>query len=125
MTSKTHGDGIGDVTVDHQGFPAVKFRDYYDAPCGAEASSTIGDYLDSLSRPGSSCLWLGVDDPAPQIMAKDAAKLGIQTEKTTGWIPYPIPPEVLITTKMHLSREQVRGLIVRLQQWLDTGEFRG
>lgn len=58
-------------------------------------------------------------------MASDAAKLGIKTTKTEGWIPYPIPDDVLITTRMHLDLEQAKWLVAELQHWIENGEFKG
>ena len=48
---------------------------------------------------------------------------GLDTIETTGWIPYPIPEEVLLCTRMHLSREQVAELMPVLQKFVDTGEI--
>ncbi len=48
----------------------------------------------------------------------------IETKETTGWIPYPIPDDVLLTTRMHLSLEQVKELIPFLQAWVDNGSFK-
>lgn len=38
-------------------------------------------------------------------------------------MPYPMPDDVLMHTRMHLNEKQVRGLIGRLQLWLDTGSI--
>ena len=56
-------------------------------------------------------------------MASDASKYNIETTETTGWIPYPIPEEVSINTRMHLSVKQVKKLIPILQRFVDTGKI--
>lgn len=59
------------------------------------------------------------------VLASEAASVGIETDQTTGWVPYPIPNQVSLYTRMHLSEDGVRGLIAHLQSWLDTGSFKG
>ena len=57
-------------------------------------------------------------------MACDAAALGVDTDQTTGWVPYPIPSDVLLNTRMHLDVHQVEWLVEELQNWLNTGKLR-
>lgn len=106
----------------NDGWPRINFVDAYDTPCYVQVSSIVGDYPDAEDRPGTSALWLGVQGVQAQVMARDAAKVGVQTEKTTGWVDFPIPPQVLITRQMHLNREQVAALRDRLTEWLDACE---
>jgi len=40
-----------------------------------------------------------------------------------GWVPYPIPSEVSLHTRMHLNREQVAALLPTLQRFVETGEI--
>ena len=114
---------LGEVDKTARGFPYVRFHDRNGELCSLQNSSAIGDYDDSLERPGSSFVWLGPDDANPIIMARDAKRLGIETKEDCGWIEYDIPKEVSLTTRMHLNREQVQGLIGRLQCWLEKGAF--
>lgn len=105
-----------------RGFEIVKFRDANDVKCSIQQSSAIGNRPEDFDNPGSSFLWIGCNDANPQVMAIDAIRLGVKTDKTTGWVPYDnIPDDVLMTTRMHLNRDQVRELIPILQNWLDTG----
>ena len=103
-----------------RGFPLVEFKDYYDTPCSLQASS-----LALYQQPGISAIWLGCDDADPKVLASEAAKFGIETAETTGWVPYPIPEGVQLTTRMHLDRKRVKALIAHLQAWLDSdrGQF--
>lgn len=109
----------------NRGFSVVMFQDASGLECSLQQSSAIEDNDAALDNPGSSLIWLGVDDCKPQIMKSQAKALGVELPSgdLTGWMSYPIPDEVLITTRMHLSREQAKGLIARLQSWLETGTF--
>lgn len=111
---------LGKQKKSGRGFPLVEFKDYYDNPCSLQASS-----LAIYQQPGTSAVWLGVDDAQPKVMASQAAAVGVETTETTGWVPYPLPPEVLLSTRMHLDRKQVEALIGHLQAWLDSddGQF--
>jgi hypothetical protein len=98
----------------------IEFKDHYRTPCSLQASS-----LAIYEQPGTSAIWLGCDDAQPQVLATKAASVGVETTDTTGWVPYPIPKDVMLTTRMHLNREQVKALIGHLYAWLDseTGQF--
>lgn len=117
---------LGSARRTGRGFPTVEFEDAYGTKCGLTASSAIGEYPESWDCPGSSFVWLGVEKVTPQIMASKAIELGMDTQgQTVGWVDYPVPPEVLLSGSMHLNREQVRGLIERLQEWLNIFSFEG
>lgn len=97
----------------HRGFAYAEFTDIYGYPCSIQKSSLATE----------DAIWIGIDDPKSQIMASQAKRLGIVTEQSVGWIPYPIPEDVLISTRMHLTREQVQELLPVLQHFVDTGEL--
>lgn len=116
--------GIGTNRKTNRGFEIVEFADRYGESCSLQQSSAIGDYKDSLSRPGSSCVWLGVEPVIARILKSDAEDLGMEVEgEASGWMDYPLPEHVQLPGRMHLDREQVAGLIQRLQHWLKTGSF--
>lgn len=96
-----------------RGFAIAKFSDLYGAGCSIQKSSVATD----------DAIWIGIVDAEPQIMATQAAQLGVKTEETTGWVPYPVPCQVSLTTRMHLNREQVDALIPVLQRFVDTGDL--
>ena len=85
--------GFSDPRKTERGFEIVDFDDCNSVSCSLQQSSAIGDYEDSMQRPGTSCVWLGIN-------SLDA-----------------------VSMRMHLDREQVSELIKRLQNWLDTGSF--
>lgn len=97
-----------------RGFTLLEFSDLYGARCNIQ--------LSSLAE--REAIWLGVESAEPQIMASQAAAFGVQTKETVGWVPYPIPDQVLLTTRMHLSRQQVAALLPVLHRFADTGEVR-
>ena len=110
---------LGKVEHTIRGFELVKFKDYYDHECSLQQSS-----LALFEQPGTSAIWLGIDDANPQIMKSDALRFGIKVEgEVSGWMPFTIPEEVQLSTRMHLSLEQVRALIPLLQAWVDNGSF--
>lgn len=101
-------------------FPHVTFTDRYGAECSIQLSSLATD----------DAIWLGVDDADPKIMARDAHRMKLDhllpesgPERLNGWVTYPLPEEVLLTTRMHLTKEQVKALLPILQRFAETGEF--
>lgn len=109
---------LGAVEATSRGFEIIHFKDRYGAPCTLQMSS-LADY----AQPGISAVWLGVEDADPRVLASEAESVGVKTNELSGWVPYQIPEDVLLTTRMHLDREQVAALIVHLQSWLSRGTF--
>lgn len=109
---------LGKVETTARGFEIIHFADRYDNAGSLQASS-----LADNEKPGTSAVWLGIDNADPKIMAIDASKFGIETKETTGWVPFPIPEEVLLNTRLHLDRKQAASLILHLQSWLDNDTF--
>lgn len=110
-----------------RGFPRVEFQDAYENPCSIQISSLIPvPDDDGVMKNPLGWIWLGINDANPQIMKRKAISLGIAPpagEDITGWMPYPVPGDVSMTTRMHLNEHQVRGLIDRLTIWLETGNI--
>lgn len=105
---------LGKSIKTERGFSVIVFRDAYDKECSLQQSSADGDFV-----------WLGIQDADPLIMKSDAQKLGLELPpgEVSGWMPYKVPAEVLMHTRMHLNREQVQSLVEHLQSWLETGNF--
>ena len=110
--------GLGAVERTSRGFEVVNFKDHYGTKCSLQASS-----LAIYQKPGTSAIWLGVDDPQPKCLHGDAAALGVKTDATCGWVDVPLSDKIMLTTRMHLNREQVEALIPMLQSWLDADTF--
>lgn len=91
----------------YRGFDFASFTDYYGSKCSLQKSSLVD----------AEAIWLGVDDVQPQIMASRTPEGGV------GWVPFHIPDDVNLTTRMHLTREQVAELIPHLQKFVDTGDI--
>lgn len=96
-----------------RGFSLIEFKDRYGSACSIQKSSLATE----------DAIWFGCDDANPQVMASEASSLGVETTATTGWVPYPISDKVLLTTSMHLTREQVCELLPVLNYFAITGEL--
>ena len=102
-----------------RGFPFMNFSDLYGAKCSIQLSSLADE----------RAIWIGIDDANPQIMARDAFKLGLHQllnygpEQLNGWVDYPLHPEVQLTTRMHLSSEQVKALLPILIYFVEHGDL--
>lgn len=122
-TEKAKAEQLGEVTTSYRGFSKVEFTDADGVKASLRCRSVIGNYEDSCEHPGATALWIGVDKVEPIILAKHAAAHGVSTDETEGWVPYPVPDAVLLNAGVNLNREQVQGLISRLQHWLIHGDF--
>lgn len=96
-----------------RGFAKIEFPDRYGHPCSIQKSSLATE----------DAIWFGVVDADPKIMAIDAHRMGIPTPATVGWIPFAIPKEVLLSTRMHLTQDQVKELLPILQYFAEHGEL--
>jgi hypothetical protein len=96
-----------------RGFSYGTFLDRNGEQCSIQKSSIATE----------DAIWLGVDDARPQIMASQAKQFGVKTDETTGWVPFPIPEEVVMSTRMHLTRDQVELLLPTLHRFVETGEL--
>ena len=104
---------LGKLQHTNRGFERIEFKDYHGAMCSLQQSSISG-----------GALWLGPNKADPQVLASQAHRFGVQTSAMAGWVPYPVPNEVLMTTRMHLDRKQVSKLVKHLQAWLDNGSIK-
>ena len=112
MAEKKNSDFV-EMGVTSHGFSCGSFMDFYGRPCSVQKSSLAT----------ADAIWLGIDDADPKVLHGDARKLGIASDATSGWVPYPIPAEVSLTTRMHLSRDQVARLLPVLERFVATGEI--
>lgn len=96
-----------------RGFVRYEFQDLYGHASSLQKSSLVEP----------ECIWLGVDDLQPQVLHGDARALGIDTDATCGWVPYPIPDCVNLHSRMHLSQDQVKALLPALQYFAEHGEL--
>ncbi len=103
------------MKIEHtlRGFDLVTFEDRYGVKCSLQKSSLAEE----------DAIWLGCDDSDPKIMASRAMEYGIHTHQTTGWVPFPLPDDVVINTRMHLTCEQVAELLPYLHHFVETGEI--
>ncbi len=97
-----------------RGFRKGEFVDRYGEPCSIQKSSLATE----------DAIWLGIERANPQIMVSDAVRLGLSKEPNpVGWMPYPVPNEVHMSTRMHLTKKEVKALLPILQKFVETGEI--
>ncbi|WNC17942.1 hypothetical protein [Brevibacillus brevis] len=93
--------------ITNRGFNIIEFQDRYGTECSIQKSSLAFE----------NAIWLGVNDANPQIMASKVREGG------TGWLPYEIPKDVVLTTRMHLTQDQVKALLPILTVFAETGDL--
>lgn len=96
-----------EIKKTERGWDYIEFKDRYEQTCSIQKSSLAFE----------NAIWFGLNDAEPQIMAKDTPQGG------TGWVPYSIPDEVILHTRMHLTQEQVKELLPILEKFAETGEI--
>jgi hypothetical protein len=105
------------IKKNERSFETGTFIDRYDQECSIQKSSLATE----------DCIWLGIDDAKPQIMSSNAIRMGLRQrtfdENDNGWVNFEIPKEVLLHTRMHLTRKQVKELLPLLQKFVETGEL--
>jgi hypothetical protein len=84
-----------------RGFEFQEFTDRYGAKCSIQKSSLAFE----------DCIWLGIDKAEPKIQSPE------------GWIPFEVPEGVLISTRMHLTRQMVIDLLPSLVKFANTGDL--
>lgn len=90
-----------------RGFDLIEFKDRYNTKCNIQKSSLATE----------DAIWFGVENANPKIMASKIRKGAV------GWVDYQIPEDVILTTRMHLTREQVKELLPILQKFIETGDL--
>ena len=76
-----------------RGFELLNFCDDNGGLCDIQRSSSAME----------DKIWLGTHSPEPKIL-----------KSGTGWIDYPLPNDVLINHRMHLTRKQTISLALKL-----------
>ena len=85
-----------------RGFSFWEFKDAYKMKCSIQKSSLATE----------DAIWFGVDDTQPRVMIPGK-----------GWTPYEIPEEVLISSRMHLTQDQVKDILPILEHFAKTGDL--
>lgn len=110
-------------TTTKRGFGKLLFSDYFNKKCSLQISSVGTD----------ECVWLGVESAEPCLLSADAIKLGLAKKEEVphtplgepcGWVEYPVPKEVMMTTRMHLTREQAKQLALKLLEFALCGRIK-
>lgn len=119
MTPALPPNALGTFSQGPMGHGSVLFLDHNANTCELACSALVP----TLEGSGTDAIWLGVINPQPVVMAIHASAIGLPTTTREGWVPFPIPSHVLIPSRMHLCRDQVKALVASLQQWLETGDI--
>ena len=90
-----------------RGFALIEFSDRKQNECSIQKSSLATE----------DAIWMGINNANPQIMASSVVEGGV------GWVSYPLPEGVNLTTRMELTQEQVRELLPILEHFIETGEL--
>lgn len=86
-----------------RGFDRIEFKDFYDTECSLQKSSLATE----------DAIWLGVNDAKPKVLIPGK-----------GWIDMSVPDDAFTSTRMHLTREQVRELLPHLINFVETGAIK-
>lgn len=84
-----------------RGFAIFEFKDYNATPCNVQESSLATE----------AAIWFGVGED----IVMQGPFLG------EGWRPFKLPENAHVTSRMHLTRAQVKTLLPLLQHFVDTG----
>ena len=85
-----------------RGFAIGEFADRDKTKCSVQKSSLATD----------DCIWLGVDNANPVVMNKKG-----KFEKVK------LPKDTICTTRMHLTRKQVKELLPVLELFVECGDL--
>jgi hypothetical protein len=91
--------------ADVRGWKVLTFKDQHNTDCSIQESSLDG------------CIWVGINEPIPTILASKIIEGG------RGWANYPIPEDVSINGRMHLTKEQARAIGKKLIEFAEMGEL--
>lgn len=87
-----------------RGFEISKFKDYYGNECSLQLSSLATDYA----------IWFGVNKPELTIFEDENMGKYIKTKLPKNWD---------ISSRMHLTRDQVKELLPYLENFVKTGNL--
>ncbi|WP_300924617.1 hypothetical protein [uncultured Clostridium sp.] len=102
-----------------RGYRVFHFNDDYNITCSLQESSSVEPHI-----------WLGIDEPEHKIKYKDSEALGLGLQKLypecneDGWCNYPIPQEVLVSSRMHLNQKQAKKLGEALLKFAERGDLK-
>ena len=90
----------------------VKFNDRYGKPFAIHESTLATE----------ACVWIGMPNTQPIVMAIHAEKVGVQTDEKVGWVDYLVPEDVLIPTMGHLTVDQAKLVVAALQEFIEEND---
>jgi hypothetical protein len=94
-----------------RGFPYREFTDKYGSVCSLQESSLV-----------TPCVWFGINDPKASVLIPGAGWQEVHVEEMLK-AAFPNNAGTLLAGRMHLTQEQVRGLLPALQRFAETGQL--
>lgn len=92
------------IETTQRGFEIVRFTDRYDEKCSIQKSSLASE----------AAIWFGIDNP----------KLTVFENKQKGnYLVSEMPENFSVSSRMHLTIDQVKELLPILQNFVETGEL--
>jgi hypothetical protein len=85
-----------------RGFGVFEFKDLYGVNYSIQESSLATD----------DAIWIGVSEAKAKILVSGK-----------GWQEYNIPQGVHIPTRMHINKEQAKGIVEVLNKFIETGRL--
>ncbi|OCP21948.1 MULTISPECIES: hypothetical protein [unclassified Ensifer] len=85
-----------------RGFAVATFTDRYGEECSLQASSLATE----------AAIWFGIDNPKVQVCVPGE-----------GWKDVPVPHGSVISSRMHLTQDQVKALLPALTLFAETGDL--
>ncbi len=79
--------------------------------------------IKTIYQDNINALFIGVDNFQPIVMASDANALCIETNKSFGWIPFPMPKDVKMFTGMVLNKELAISIKEDLDYYIETNDL--
>jgi hypothetical protein len=90
------------IRINERNFGVYDFKDHYGHGCSLQKSSLATE----------NCIWLGVDDAAPEV------------NRGKGWEKVELPLGTVCHSRMHLTRKQVSDLLPILIRFAKTGNIK-
>ena len=93
-----------EIKSTQRGFARAEFVDQYGEVCSIQKSSLATD----------DCIWLGINNPQLTVF---------EDESKGKYVNAKMPDNFMVSSRMHLTREQVADLLPLLQRFVQTGEL--
>lgn len=108
--------------VTQRGFVRIEFQDDYREPCSLQESSAVGEPRIWLGTEGAIMAGRRLERVSPEQVGRALVAAGLAEGST---VHDPEVADVLVTSRMHLTREHAGKLAAILAHFAATGELGG